>query len=319
MRAVQEGAQDYLIKGQVDARLLSRSINYAIERKRAEVELAHQALHDALTGLPNRALFLRPARAGAGPRRAPQLRRSRCSSSTSTASSSINDSLGHERRRPAAGRRRARGWRSALRAGDTVARFGGDEFAILCEDVPSERARRSRSPSAMAAGGGDAVRARPRRGRHVPDRVASASPWPRATRATRLAEALVRDADAAMYRAKERGKAACTSSSTTGMRERAVRRLAIENALHRALERGELVLHYQPQIDLAPGRIVGVGGARALAAPRARAAGAGRVHRVGRGDRADRRAGRVGAATRRAARPRAGRRCRARRARRRCR
>src|SRR5439155_22357479 len=57
VQAVHEGAQDYLIKGQVDARLLSRSINYAIERKRAEVELAHQAMHDALTAVPNRARF----------------------------------------------------------------------------------------------------------------------------------------------------------------------------------------------------------------------------------------------------------------------
>ena len=88
-----------------------------------------------------------------------------------------------------------------------------------------------------------------------------------------LAEALVRDADAAMYRAKERGKARVELFDAR-LRERAVRRLSIESALHRALERDELVLHYQPQIDLDSGANRVLGGARALAAPRARAAGA---------------------------------------------
>ena len=87
VQAVHEGAQDYLIKGQVDARLLARSINYAIERKRAEVELAHQAMHDALTGLPNRALFYDRLGQALEPRSAARAPRSPCCSSTSTASS----------------------------------------------------------------------------------------------------------------------------------------------------------------------------------------------------------------------------------------
>ena len=124
VQAVHEGAQDYLIKGQVDARLLSRSINYAIERKRAEVELAHQAMHDALTGLPNRALFY--DRLGQALNRGGR-------QGTAVAVlfldldrfKLVNDSLGHsagDTLLVAVAERLA----GVLRAGDTAARFGGD-------------------------------------------------------------------------------------------------------------------------------------------------------------------------------------------------
>jgi EAL domain-containing protein (putative c-di-GMP-specific phosphodiesterase class I) len=69
-------------------------------------------------------------------------------------------------------------------------------------------------------------------------------------------EALIRDADAAMYRAKERGKA--REIFDEAMRARAIERLETENALHRAVERGELRVYYQPTVDLASGRIVGL-------------------------------------------------------------
>ena len=252
LRAVQGGAQDYLIKGRVDDHLVSRSVRYAIERKRAEVALAHQALHDALTGLPNRALFLDRLKLALA-------RSERRSSSVAVLFLDldrfklINDSLGHD-----AGDRvlvdvGAR-LEQALRPGDTVARFGGDEFTALCEDVPSERAvvtiaQRMAdavgTPFALAANEADTFLTA-----SIGIAMAEGDAHDEG-----LAEALVRDADAAMYRAKERGKSRVELFDAR-LRERAVRRLSIESALHRALERDELVLHYQPQIDLISGQIV---------------------------------------------------------------
>ena len=249
VRAVHEGAQDYLIKGQVDARLLARSINYAIERKRAEVELAHQAMHDALTGLPNRALFY--DRLGQALNRVGR-------QGTAVAVlfldldrfKLINDSLGHgagDKLLVAVAERLA----NQLRAGDTAARFGGDEFVILCEDVSGERqaiaiaeriASELDAPFVLDSGEVFA---------HTSVGIALA------TEPGARPEALIRDADAAMYRAKERG-GGVYEVFDDAMRERAVRRMATENALHRALERGEFVMHYQPIVHMATGALYGV-------------------------------------------------------------
>ncbi|MEO8969786.1 MAG: diguanylate cyclase, partial [Solirubrobacteraceae bacterium] len=137
MAAVKAGAQDFLRASELNPALLARTVRFAIERKRSEVELAHQALHDPLTQLPNRALFI--------DRLSVALDRSRRTSAPVAvlfldldSFKAINDSMGH-----AAGdlllRVLAERFHDMLRPMDTVARFGGDEFTFLFEELESER------------------------------------------------------------------------------------------------------------------------------------------------------------------------------------
>ena len=138
VKAMKAGAADFLIKGQIDAPLLERSIRYAIRRKQVEEQLRKAAFHDVLTGLPNRALFLdRLGRALERTRRQRQYLFAVLFLDIDRFKA-INDSLGH-----VIGDQllivMAHRLQALLRTGDTVARLGGDEFAILLDDVKDTR------------------------------------------------------------------------------------------------------------------------------------------------------------------------------------
>lgn len=249
VQAVQEGAQDYLIKGQVDGHLLGRAIRYAIERKFAEVQLSHQALHDPLTGLANRALLMeRLAQALARTERRP--------SSVAVLFldidrfKTINDNFGHEVGDSVLACIGDR-LRKALRPEDMASRFGGDEFVVLCEDLEDDR---------------HVVTIAERIGRSISEPISLEAGEVVVTTSIGIAaargigdrpEVLLRDADAAVYRAKERGRDRFEFFDQR-MRARLLRRSRRESELRHAIDAGELRLYYQPLVvvdDLRVGRV----------------------------------------------------------------
>jgi diguanylate cyclase (GGDEF)-like protein/PAS domain S-box-containing protein len=227
------------------------------ERKALEEQLARQALHDSLTDLPNRALFL--------DRLGHILARARREDSHAAVLfvdlddfKIVNDSLGHE-----SGNRLltqvAERLRSCVRPGDTVARLFGDEFAVLLEsstagdEAQMVAARVLEKLQAPFDLDGREIFASASIGITDCEPVRDADQAPHQERP----EDILRRADLAMYTAKRRGKNGYEVFSPS-MNTRVFERMEVENELRRAVEREEFIVHYQPIIDLNTGTIRGV-------------------------------------------------------------
>ncbi len=219
------------------------------ERKRAEEQIEFQAYHDALTGLPNRRLFrdrLTVALAHA--------RRMRSLVAVMFLDldrfKEVNDTLGHsfgdEMLKEVATR-----LQQSLREEDSIARMGGDEFTVLLADLGS-----SDDVASIAQKLIDAVA--------LPMCIEEREIFITTSIGIALfpsdgdtAELLLKNADHAMYRAKDAGRGSL-QLFTPAMNSRALDRLSMENDLRRALEREELVLYYQPQLDVKTRTVTGV-------------------------------------------------------------
>jgi diguanylate cyclase (GGDEF)-like protein/PAS domain S-box-containing protein len=216
------------------------------ERKDLEAQLIHQALHDPLTGLPNRSLFQdrlshalqRCGRHGAG---------LAVLYLDLDGFKTVNDSLGHT-----AGDRLlgavAERLRGALRTGDTIARLGGDEFAILLEETAQSAAVRSAERIQEALAAPFTVD-----GRQM--FVRTSIGIAQGAFGTR-AEDVLRNADVAMYRAKQTGKGNYALFESA-MHAAAITRLDLEADLRRAISAGEIIVHYQPLVRLDDREMVG--------------------------------------------------------------
>lgn len=247
LSAVKTGAQDYLVKRNLDRELLVRSMQYSIERKRYQEQLEYQANYDVLTGLPNRNLLHDRLRQSVFAQR--YVRSIAVVFIDIDHFKFVNDSLGHN-----AGDKLlqcvAARLTQTVRDSDTVARLGGDEFILILNDQTGQeviyRAMQriiSKVAEPIEIGGQElmvtcsaGISLHPQDGPDV--------------------ETLLKNADAAMYRAKEKGRNNF-QFYTMEMNQRVNERLKMESSLRRALERKEFELYYQPRISVSTGASVG--------------------------------------------------------------
>ena len=258
VEAMKAGASDYLAKDEITAHLLERSIRYALERKRTEERIIFMAYYDNLTSLPNRVLFQdRLMQVIAGNERNDGL--SAILFLDLDNFKRVNDTLGHsmgdELLKAVSDR-----LQTIMRKSDSIshhhdddlfARLGGDEFTILLAEIKdfqdagrvAERIIESLSQPFMLDNNeiiittSIGISIYPNDGKDV--------------------DTILKNADAAMYAAKARGKNSYLYYEKS-MNSAALEKLSLEGDLRRALKGDELLLHYQPQIDIVSSRVIGV-------------------------------------------------------------
>ncbi len=253
LRALHQGAQDYLVKDKFDSHLLVRTMVNAVERHRMLMQLrvARQrehflATHDSLTGLPNRSSFMSEVRRtlrGTGDR----TERFALLFMDLDRFKDINDTLGHptgDDLLRLVGRRLA----AARLSNEFVARMGGDEFVVLAPVAEKENAWEVGNRIVLALS--------------RPYDLAGQEYWLSCSIGAAVfpddgedADTLIRRADAAMYHAKQEGKNEVKLFSFS-MDERTSRRVHLGLRLRRVLERDELSVHYQPVRNAASGEVV---------------------------------------------------------------
>ncbi len=225
------------------------------ERKQFEMQLTHQAFHDDLTGLANRALFMDRVAHGLA-------RRERDGTGLAVLLldlddfKTVNDGLGH-----AAGdsmlRAVAERLATLVRPGDTTARLGGDEFAMVLVDLPSERSAVHAVERIISVLGQPLLLEGKEIYAHCSIGIAFAGDDFSGGGGAVTPEQLLRNADAAMYVVKTDGKGRYAIFQPH-MHAAALHRLDLRADLQRALDNGEFILHYQPIVSMKTGGVVGV-------------------------------------------------------------
>ncbi len=246
---IRTGASDYLIKGQIDHQLLERTLRYAIERKQTEIYLARLAHYDQLTDIPNRILFRD---------RLEHVIHLANRDKTSFALlfidlngfKQVNDNFGHDAG-DAIIRICAERLSACMRRSDSVARMGGDEFTLLLSHIDNH------TDVAHIAEKIIALLSEPADINGYEVVVGCSIGVAIYPQAGRDAESLLKNADMAMYKAKQdEGSSFCFF--TDAMNKNVRRQLRMEANLRKALKKNQFFLQYQPRVDVSTQKIVAV-------------------------------------------------------------